>query len=363
MPSKTNSAKTALNKQVAAMTETLKLTQEHVRAALGEPTLLALHARIGGKNAEFIDVKNEVISSTEEWIALWISGFLGVLEKRRPLYRGDPYYDLYLAMKKDKIVEDYIITFQRRTYLRQYNSLSRVRPEVQDAEIWIGQENASYGILVTPRFVQGRWENDKSEIRKFPQVYWTIGHVLATGLVVPNDPDKMEFSSLRSYLTFFKNTLVRASGSKHERAVAERYVKYVLSHPEPSRVPLLIPEFRYGGIASQHKYRLDFTVIDPYSMDKIGFELSPSSSHVRLTGVKGKTQAQVNAEANANFEREMKKHKDYFRKHGVYALIYTDSDLADPDELFGEIQQYLVPKLVPHQLEIHARDQLHRFRP
>jgi hypothetical protein len=360
---KRDPAKTALNKKIDAMTETLKVTEEHVRDALGEPTILALHGRIGGKNAEFIDIKNEVISSTEEYIAFWIRGFLRVLDDRRPLYRGDPYYDLYLAMKKDKVVEDYIINFLKRTYLRHCNDLSRVRPQVEEAEVWIGQENASYGILVTPRFVKGRWENDKSEIRKFPQGYWTIGHIMATGLVVPGDPDKIEFKDVKSYLTFFKNTLVRASGSKHERAIADRYVKYVLQQPDPSKVPLLIPEFRYGGISSKHKYRLDFTVIDPYSMQKVGFELSPWSSHGELTGIKGKTQAQVNAEAKANFEKEMKKHKDYFRKHGVYALIYTDNDLADPDELFEEIRQYLVPTKLSQQLEIHALDELHRFKP
>ncbi len=104
-------------------------------------------------------------------------------------------------------------------------------------------------------------------------------------------------------------------------------------------------------------------MIDPYTMQKIGFELSPWSSHGELTGIKGKTQAQVNAEARANFEKEMKKHKDYFRKHGVYALIYTDNDLADPDVLFEELRQYLVPTKISHQLEIHALDELHRFKP
>jgi hypothetical protein len=356
-------AKTALNKKIAGMTETLKASEEHVRAALGESTVLALHGRIGGKNAEFIDIKNEVISSSEEYAALWIRGFLQVLEERRPLYKGDTYYDLYLAMKKDKAVEEYILTFQKRTYLRHCDALSRVRPRVEDAEIWIGQKHASYGLLVTPRFAKGKWENDKSEIRKFPQDYWTIGHVLATGLVVPDEPDKIEFPSVKAYLTFFKNTLVRASGSVHERALADRYVKYVLAQADPMKVPLLIPEFRYGGLASKHKYRLDFTIIDPYSMQKIGFELSPWSSHGELTGTKGKTQKELNAEALANFEKEMTKHKDYFRKHGVYALIYTDSDLADPDKLFDEIKRYLVPKRIPHQLEIHALDEFRRFKP
>jgi hypothetical protein len=75
------------------------------------------------------------------------------------------------------------------------------------------------------------------------------------------------------------------------------------------------------------------------------------------------SQKEVNDEAQANFEKEMQQHKDYFRKHGVWASIYTDKDLADPDELFEDIKRYLVPTRVAHQLEIHALDELRRFKP
>jgi hypothetical protein len=355
-------AKTAVNRQIAAMTASLKAQQAHVMAVLQEPTVLALHGRIGGKNAEFIDVKNEVILSPEAYVATWIEGFLRALASRRPLRRGDSYFEILLAIQTDGVVEDYVVTFLKRTYLRNRDALSRVRPRVGDAEIWIGQQRASYGILVTPRFVNGRWENDKSEIRHFPEEYWTIGHVLETGLVVPNDQDKIVFQDPLAYLAFFKNTLVRLSGSKHEAAIAERYVQYVKSQAEPRNVPLLIPEFRYGGVSAAHQYRLDFTIIDPYSMDKVGFELSPWSTHGLLTGTGQKTQQQINDEAKGNFEREMKKHKDYFRQHGVYALIYTDSDLADPDQLFDGIRPYLAPQRVAAQLQIQAMDALHRFK-
>jgi hypothetical protein len=358
---KRDPAKTALNKRIGEMTTVLETTRPQVMVLLGEPTVQALHGRIGGKNAEFIDIKNEVILSPEAYVATWIRGLLSKLEGRRPLFVGDPYYDLLLAMQKHPVVKDYIITFLRRTYLKNADSLSRVRPSVEGAEIWIGQNNASYGILVTPRFVNNTWENDKSEIRHFPAAYWTIGHVLETGLVVPGDPDKIEFTDTDAYLTFFKNTLVRASGSVHERAVADRYVAYVRAHVNPQGVPLLIPEFRYDGISPAHKYRLDFTIIDPYTMDKVGFELSPWSTHGALSGVKAKTQQQVNEEALGNFEKEMRKHKDFFRRHGVYALIYTDTDLASPDAVFADMKKYLAPQQIVQQLEIHALAELDRF--
>lgn len=78
-------------------------------------------------------------------------------------------------------------------------------------------------ILVTPRFENGEWENDVSEIRHFQPDYWTVGHVMKTGLVVPHVCEKIEFSSVEQYLAFFKNVLVRPSGSPYELQIAEKY--------------------------------------------------------------------------------------------------------------------------------------------
>lgn len=78
------------------------------------------------------------------------------------------------------------------------------RPKKEEAALWIGQTNASYGLLITPRFKNGEWENDVSEIRHFKPNYWTIGHVLETGLVVPHSPQRIEFFTIEQYLVFFK---------------------------------------------------------------------------------------------------------------------------------------------------------------
>lgn len=121
----------------------------------------------------------------------------------------------------------------------------------------------------------------------------------------------------------------------------------------PLAVPLLIPELRYEGRATKHKYRLDFCVINPISMQKTGFELSPWSTHGELTGTKGKTQKEINAEASANFEKEMKKHKQYYKRYGIFSLVYTDTDLSDIDAVFAHIEDCLDPKAVNAQLNFH----------
>ena len=86
-------------------------------------------------------------------------------------------------------------------------------------------------------------------------------------------------------------------------------------------------------------------MINPYTQDRVGFELSPWSTHGYLQKIKKLTQKQVNKMASDNFAREMQKHRDYFRKYNVFTLIYTDDQLTDCEALFeNEIMQFLNPE-------------------
>ncbi|MFT4435048.1 topoisomerase [Caballeronia sp. 15715] len=357
-------AKTIRNQQIAALTEKINGMLDDVLDLTGFRSEQSLNAKYGGKYAEYIDIRNEVIDSPEQFVALYFQGFLRTLEGLGIFARtGNAYYDAFLPVKKNKKVREWLRLFLTRTYLRNYEALSKPRPSDEDASIWIGQNNASYGIFVTPRFRNGAWENDRSEIRHFKPKYWTIGHVLQTGLVIPDEDDVIWFKSVDQYLAFFRQTLVRNSGSIHEREIAKRYCDFVKTNPAPLDVPLLIPELRYGGKDAKHEYRLDFTIINPHTLAKIGFELSPWSSHGALAGTKGKSQKEINEEAKGNFEKEMRKLKAYFRKRGIPILVYTDEDLLDKDGLFAEISKYLSPKKVAKQLEFHAIEDFLAFSP
>lgn len=353
--------KTKRNKEIARLTEELNVMLPEV-CEITEYEQLSLNAKIGGKHQEFFNVTDAVVYSPDQFISMWINGMLAYLDSKGENKKQSNVYELLNFIQDYEVVRNYTFTFLERTYLRNYEALSKKRPKSEDASIWIGQERASYGIFITPRFKNGNWENDKSEIRHFRKEYWTIGHILETGLVIPFENDKIEFSNVNQYLSFFKNTLVRASGSVHEKAIAERYCDYVRKADNPECVPLLIPEFRYNGIEPIHKYRLDFTVIDPFTLAKFGFEISPWSTHGKLTGTKTKSQKKINDEAKGNFEKEMRKQKEYFRKHGVIILIYTDTDLEDYDRLFEDIQKYLNPVKSLIQLKLHAVNGLMEYR-
>lgn len=302
----------------------------------------SLNATIGSKHDDFFDLKHDVVESHEEFIHRWLSGFK-VAATHRESCR-----EMMRYLKRSSAFKQYLLLFLKRSYLKHRDELAKLRPHVEDAIIWIGQKNANYGLTVTPRFADGQWENDKSEIRAFEHGYWTIGHVMETGLVIPGKKRRFEFSDVEQYLTFFTDTLVRNSGSSHEYALAEMYSNFVRDQPDPLAVPLMIPEFRYGGLAHHHEYRLDFLIINPFTLDKTGFELSPWSTHGYLKKIKGLTQTKINEMAKDNFEREMERHRSFFKKHHIYALIYTDKNLKNKQKLFDDD---IAPLLEPEKPE------------
>lgn len=342
MPSR-DPSKRALNTQIAQMTATLKSLQPHMMRRMGSASLSSLHAILGGKNATFIhDLKTRVLRSPDDYYTDWLAGLVCYIERQRP---GSNRY-LFLAdlMSTDAMVEQYVEVFIKRTFLRQADDLSKKRPTDSEAAVWLGQNHASYGLLVTPRFNphNSDWETDNSEIRRFRLPYFTISHILQTGLVIPGKNKRMFFKDQAEYLQFFEHSLVRIAGSKHQDAIAERYVDYVKQANNPEAVPLLLPEVRFSRSES-HRYRLDFMVVEPSMMKRIGFELSPWSTHGRLVRTGGMTQRQLNEIASANREAELQKLKAYFVEHGIETIVFTDKDLVDPDHVFSTIARYLQP--------------------
>lgn len=339
--------KTARNKKVSELTTELKTLLPSVLSATEAKNELSLHAYFATRKATYIDLKHEVISSAEQYISLFVEGLLADL----PDDAHNAYGKFYSRLIASDSAKKYLYIFLHRTYLREYENLVKCRPRTDDAAIWIGQNNANYGIFVTPRFRNGIWSNDNSEIRRFKPRYWSIGHVLQTGLVIPDVDERVTFSSIDEYLKFFEHVLVRHAASAYQRQIATLYSQFVRRSTTPEDVLLLLPELRYGGKEAKHEYRLDFCIIDTESGNKVGFELSPWSSHGALTGTKLKTQKQINEEGAANFDREMKKHKAYFRRHGIFTLIYSDSDLADISNVFSDIQKYLIPQKIAGNLQ------------
>lgn len=78
-------------------------------------------------------------------------------------------------------------------------------------------------------------------------------------------------------------------------------------------------------------------------------------------GQRKKIKYEINLEARANFEKEMQKHKEYYRKFNIFTLIYTDSDLQNLDQIFKEMQQYLKPEHENRQILEATLEEFKRF--
>lgn len=212
--------------------------------------------------------------------------------------------------------------------------------------MWIGDNRLTYGLLVTPVFRDQQWENDKSEIRAVKFNYWTIGHVMHTGLVLPGKNKKYEFNSVSDYLSFFEKAFVQLTNSPYEQSLAECYCNYVSSSQDKNSIPLMIPQFRYGGLSFKHEYRLDFTIINPYTLAKVGIEISPWVTHGELVGIKKLQPREINAIAQKNFEIHAEKVRSYFKKFNITVISYTDAQLQNSEELFNS---EVVPLLNPRK--------------
>lgn len=342
--SKRDPVKTHRNKVITNMTDCLKRMETMIEPTLRRYNIKvsSFRAKIGSKHEDFMNITKTEIHSPENFVALYLDGMIKYIQQRG---RSGACFELQQLLAHNPDLMQYTELFLKRTYLRNQDSLIRKRPGEEDSYIWIGQDNANYGIFITPRFnYLGKWENDISEIRHTKFNYWTIGHILDTGFVIPDCNKKLEFDSISQYLDFFCYVLVRNSGSNYELQIAEYYKNFVLKASDPLNIPLLIPEYRYGGLESKHKYRLDFTVINPYTLEKCGYEISPWSTHGKLQGIKNMKQYEVNNIAMENRKKELAKSKDFYKKYGIHITIYEDSDFTCMENIFSEISQNLTPE-------------------
>lgn len=355
---KRDPAKTARNKRVREIKARLGDLVEDVKAALNNNDVLSIHAKIGCRYQSFLDIKRMAFSSPDEFAAAYLMELTNEVKRIPAHMRADSSdYQLALAYQQHDCVREYVDLYLERSFLSKYDEYSRIKPSAVEDTLWIGGNNVDYGLLITPRFnhFSGDWENDKSEIRKFGPKYYTVGHVLESGLVIPGRNQRRKYDDVDQFLDDYEQTLVRSAGSSHQDAVAERYCEYVRDAEKPLDVPLLIPELRYKGRDKKHKYRLDFCVIDGNTMSKMGYELSPWSTHGKLTGTKNKTVKAVNEEAQANFEKEIRKYESYFSRYNIPIKVFTDSDLGDPDAVFAEIKKGLSRKPRINQLLLHSK--------
>lgn len=336
---KRDKRKTIRNKKIQDYKYKLKELAPEILEDTGFKTVFALHGFLGGKNKYILNLETGTYFSEEYFISEWLKGLEECSQNLNLI--GD-YMGLKDKIKNNAKFRKYTLLFLKKMFLTHYEAYTRNKPPFDKAFYWFGLNKSDYGLFVTPRFKLQEWENDKSEIRESDFEYWTIGHILQTGFVLPNTNKKMTFHNLDALLSFYSNVLVRSTGSKYQIEIADYYCDYVKNSENCKEILFLFPELRFLGKAIKHKYRLDFAIINEVEQKRIGFEISPWSSHGQLSGIKNKTQKEVNEEASFNYYKDNHKSIEYFTEYNITCLTFSGDDLTNTKDLFDK---YIKPCL------------------
>jgi hypothetical protein len=113
---------TARNRIDEEMSLELKRLLPVVLQVTGCANVHSLHGKIGGKYAEYLDIKHVVISSADEFVQSWLDGYKAALGNG---HGTGAIYDTYEQLRKHKVFFDYLVLFLKRTYLRNNNALSK----------------------------------------------------------------------------------------------------------------------------------------------------------------------------------------------------------------------------------------------
>ena len=343
----------SFSKQIKFLDDRLKVMRPDAVAKFHEikpsANVQSFHAYIGSHNNKFVDSVRMQFESPEDFIARWLDGLKNrVIEdaaniRKRRISGGNKQSTEILSeiMLGEEFLKEYVYLFLKRNFYRNFNERMRAKPDEPLWQLWFGSGSLVWGLLIAPDLRLGEWTNDKSQMRREPHAYWTIAHVLASGLIAPDSEKPFKFGSLEHFLTFYETVLARVSNSEYERYISKSYLEYIKLAKNPELVPLLIPELRFAGKEKNHKYRLDFCVLNSYTMRMVGFEISPASSHMAITGIKSKTQKKLNEELSAKWDRESEKRNSYFAEYGITTVTFTDQHLTDLDHCFSEIVEIL----------------------
>jgi hypothetical protein len=307
------------------------------------------HGRIGNRNTTFVDSVRLQFSDSYDFLSQWLHGLItkveSIEEEHKRKYNGHVYQNSsaheLLRFVQDPIVRDYVFNFLVRNFYREFIPRTRAKPDEILWRLWFGENKLVWGLIIAPAYRDNGWTNDKSEIRRADYSYWTLGHILKTGLIDHESNKTLTWSSVGQFVDFYRSVLKRLSNPTYEQGIAERYIQYLQKSADIYDEPFLIPELRYAGLEKEHKYRLDFAVLNSHVMSSTGFELSPASTHQSISGIRSKTQQEINQELSNQWKKEMQKRNGYFHNFGISIVTFTDDDLQDLDSCFLRIEHYL----------------------
>src|ERR1700743_2696749 len=108
--------KTARNKIIEEMKDTLRAMLPKVLAETGIAAESSLNAIIGGKAAHFIDLHHAVILSPDQYVNLYMKGFKR--EMSSPGRSPNAHRRNFETLRASKAAQEYFMLFLKRSYLK-----------------------------------------------------------------------------------------------------------------------------------------------------------------------------------------------------------------------------------------------------
>lgn len=344
----------------ADLTAELRADQDYImeklRVKLNQEryTFQRFNGLFGGKNNTYVDSVRTQFTDFNDFYSQWLKG---VTDDYITRYGNSRKVSSHNAMLlKDPEIENYVRIFLERNFYRNLKERTRSKPDERLWTIWFGYQ-VIFGLMIAPKYYDGKWYNDKSEIRRVNYKYWTLGHVISEGLVDHNSDSTFKIKNLVEFESTYISILKQLSNSQYEKEIYDRYIKYLKESDNYLDEPFLIPELRYNGLEKKHKFRIDFTVLNAHTMDYIGFEISPASSHMSVSKLKVK-QKVVNEELSVKWGKEMEKRNDYFQDFGITIITFTDESLKDMNNCWSQIENVLKKRA---DVETNVRSELARI--
>lgn len=278
------------------------------------------HAKVGGKGKEYLNIQENVYLSPNEFITAWYKGLLKTV-REKPFPSTSAFKNARALLASQKL-EKYTQLFLRRMWFRHFDKYLRKKPFPELRTIWFGEPETLHGLLITPVWndFRKKWSNDLSEIPKANFDYWTIGHVVTTGLVTQVKDVIIPLKNENQVLDYLGGRVVQWSRSIYEKKLWDIYVKWIKKQTDAKSIPLLIPQMRFGGEQMKHRYRLDFAVLNIFKGELIGIELSPHSTHKKFE----------------KYEIDAQKTRDYLKKYGINIIHFTDKDFKNLEAIFKD---------------------------
>lgn len=280
----------------------------------------SLEATVGSKNEYYAKVKMKRLYSASEFRDEWFRG----LEKSNNE-----------ELKKivcNEVLRKYIVLFLERMYIRNPEQYTKIKIVENDRELFLGSNDNLIGVFIFPRkehMTENLWRSYKSKGLKAEYTYLTLGQLVSEGYLIGTienwraDAKCVEVKTIEDVEMFYSH--FKRSGSPFEKQFIEKYLSYIKREKDWKKVPMLLPEVRWGKDKKYHKYRTDYLIVNYYTGERLAIELSPSSTHLNHEDIK------------EDWKNENDKRNSYFFDYRVPTVTYTDRYLSNIDECFNTI--------------------------